>query len=259
MPLIPASGISDAQRQAIGALTHDAGVAVKMNYTASGSGTDTLLTGDALLNTFMYSNAKKGYNSGSNLPTTQRDNMVNPNLDAGFPVLFGITGDGGHAIDCDGYGYNIGTEYHHLNMGWAGQDDAWYNLPAITTTSYNFTSVYKCVYNIFVTGSGEIVSGRALDQSSNPVSEATVTATRNGGGTYTATTNSRGIYALAKVPSDSMYSVTAAKTGYTFETHSVNTGTSINNSPTTGNLEGSRYSGKFGTRSQYYFKYRPGQ
>lgn len=246
MPLIPASGITEAQRQAIGSLTHDAGVSVRMNYTSGGSGTDTLLTGDALRNTFMYSNANKGYNSGSNLPATQRDNMVNPNLDAGFPVLFGITGAGGHAIDCDGYGYNAGTEYHHLNMGWAGQDDAWYNLPDISTTSYTFTSVYKCIYNIYVTGSGEIISGRVLDQSSNPVSGATVTATRSGGGTYTATSNSRGIYALAKVPSGSSYTITASKTGYTFDTHSVTTGTSTDNSTTTGNLWGVNITGNSG-------------
>ena len=59
--------------------------------------------------------------------------MVNPNLDAGYPVLFGITGAGGHAIVCDGYGYNPSTMYHHLNMGWSGNDDAWYNLPTIDT------------------------------------------------------------------------------------------------------------------------------
>jgi hypothetical protein len=247
MPLIPANGLTDAQRQAIGNLTHDAGVSVKMNYTSSESGTDTLLTGDALRNTFKYSNAKKGYNSGSNLPATQRDTMVNPNLDAGFPVLFGIsTGSAGHAIDCDGYGYNGGTEYHHLNMGWAGQDDVWYNLPTISTTNYNFTSVYKCIYNIYPTGSGEIISGRVLNQSSAAVAGATVTATKSGGGTYTAVTNSLGIYALAKVPSGSTYTITAAKTGYTFDTHSVTTGTSTDNSTTTGNLWGVNILGNSG-------------
>jgi len=51
----------------------------------------------------MYRNARKGFNEGYNLPGTQRNEMVNPNLDAGYPVLFGITGvDGGHAIICDG-------------------------------------------------------------------------------------------------------------------------------------------------------------
>ena len=35
--------------------------------------------------------------------------MINPNLDAGFPVILGITGpDGGHAVVADGYGYDSG-------------------------------------------------------------------------------------------------------------------------------------------------------
>ena len=66
---------------------------------------------------YNYSNAKKGYNAGSNLPNLQRNNMVNPNLDASHPVLFGISRPGGgHAIVGDGYGYNASTLYHHLNM-----------------------------------------------------------------------------------------------------------------------------------------------
>ena len=48
------------QRQVIGALTHDAGATVNMNYAVNGSGTDTLLAADAFKNVFMYSNAKKG-------------------------------------------------------------------------------------------------------------------------------------------------------------------------------------------------------
>jgi len=42
--------------------------------------------------------------------------MVNPNLDANLPVCFGIHGSGntGHEVVCDGYGYNSGTMYHHI-------------------------------------------------------------------------------------------------------------------------------------------------
>jgi hypothetical protein len=247
MPLIPENGITDSQRKAIGALTHDAGTSVKMYYSVNGSGTDTLLCGDAFRYTFMYSNARKGYNDGYNLPGTQRDHMVNPNLDAGYPVLFGITGGaGGHAIVCDGYGYNSGTAYHHLNMGWAGLSDAWYNLPTISTSSYSFSSVYKCVYNVYVDGSGEIISGRVLDQDGNPISGALVTASRSGGGTYSATSNNRGIYALAKVPSSSTYTINASKIGYAFDTHSVNTGTSFDNSTVAGNVWGVDFTGNLG-------------
>jgi hypothetical protein len=203
--------ISDlTHRQAIGRLTHDAGISVNMDYAASGSGADTLEIADALKSTFQYTNAKKGYSSGSNLPTTSRNNMVNPNLDAGYPIAFGITGtSGGHAIVGDGYGYNSGTLYHHLNMGWSGSQNAWYNLPTIDDAYYGFTSVYKCVYNIYTSGSGEIISGRVTNTNGDPISGVTVTATRAAGGSYNAVTNAKGIYALTKVPSSSTYQISA--------------------------------------------------
>ena len=197
MPPSPNASTSETQRNAIGALTADAGVSVNMDYCDS-SGTDTLKAAAAFKSTFGYSNAATAYDSENNLPATARNTMVNANLDAGYPVLFGITGDGGHAIVGDGYGYNTSTLYHHLNMGWGGSNDVWYNLPTISAGSSNFTSVYKAVYNVYVTGSGEIISGRVLDGQANPVSGATVTATRSGGGTYTATTNAKGIYALVE-------------------------------------------------------------
>jgi hypothetical protein len=235
MPYVPDASITEAQRQAIGALTHDTGVSVNMDYAADASGADTLRSANAFKNTFGYSNAIRGYDSGSNLPRSHLYNMVNPNLDASWPVLFGITGDaGGHAVVGDGYGYNTGTMYHHLNMGWSGSSDAWYNLPTIDTSSGTFTILHKCVYNVYVTGSGEIISGRVLDGGGSPISGAIVSAT----GGYSATTGSKGIYALGKVPSGSSFTVTATKTGYTFFPQVVNTGASSDLTTTTGNRWG---------------------
>ncbi|MDA3895294.1 MAG: C10 family peptidase [Desulfobacteraceae bacterium] len=214
MVLDPDASILEIQRQAIGALTHDAGVAVEMSYTSSWSGADTLDAATALKNTFGYSNAIKGYNYGSNIWIL--DEMANPNLDADNPVILGITGSsGGHAIIADGYGYNLSTLYHHLNMGWSGSSDAWYNLPTIDS-SPSFTVIYKCIFNIFKTGSGEIISGRVVDTNGDPLEGASISAVRGGGGTYTATTNSNGIYALQYVPSDSTYQISVSKSGYIF-------------------------------------------
>jgi len=239
MVLDPSASTTTVQRQAIGALTHDAGVSVNMNYWPGGSGADTLHAADAFRNVFGYANAKKGYNSASNLPTAQRNAMVNPNLDARFPVLFGITGSpGGHAIVCDGYGYNGSTLYHHLNLGWAGTDDAWYNLPTIDTHLGTFTSVYKCVYNVYPTGTGEIISGRVTTTGGTPLAGVTITASRSGGGTYSAGTDAKGIYALARIPSGSTYTITPSKSGYFFSPQTVGTGTSVDGSTTTGNLWG---------------------
>jgi hypothetical protein len=245
MPLVPGSSTATAQRQAIGALTHDAGVAVNMKYT-SGESSAQHIGATTLRTTFGYSNAKLGMSS-YDIPATVRNNMVNPNLDAGYPVLFGIFASrGGHAIVCDGYGYNLSTPYHHLNMGWSGLDDAWYNLPNITTTNYNFVRIAQCAYNVYVTGSGELISGRVLSSNGTPVSGVTVTAVKTGGGTYTATSNNNGIYALAKVPSGSSYNLSASKSGYTFDSHTVSTLTSTDNSTTCGNLWGIDFTGSTG-------------
>ena len=234
------SGLTTIQRQAIGALTYDAGLSVNMSYNSGGSGSELDKAVNAFTSTFDYSNAKNGKNSGANLPEADLYAMVNPNLNARYPVLFAIQGGSdGHAIVCDGYGYNSLTIYHHLNVGWSGEDNAWYNLPAIPLGDVQYTSITGCVYNIYPSGSGEIIAGRVTDNNlpQKPISGATVTATGSGG-PYTTTTDVNGIYALAKVSSSTAFTVSATKAGYTFPSQSVTTGTSTDNSTTTGNLWG---------------------
>jgi Peptidase C10 family/Carboxypeptidase regulatory-like domain/Spi protease inhibitor len=220
------------QRMAIGRLTHDAGVSVNMEYASYGAAGNTLAIADSLKDTFGYSNAVKGFNFGGNIAAAALNNMANPNLDAGYPVILGVYGpSGGHAIVGDGYGYNSSTLYHHLNMGWSGSQNAWYNLPDIEEseeepeTGYN--SVYKAVYNIYPSGTGEIISGRVVDVAGTPITGVRVTAARTGGGIYTAVTDSRGMYALAKIPSASTYQISASKSGYAFNSQSVATLTSL--------------------------------
>jgi hypothetical protein len=247
MPLTPDASLTLAQRQAIGALCHDAGVASHMQYASGGSGAYVNDARIALLNTFGFGNAIDAWNRNNDI-SGSLDNIANPNLDAGFPVILGIVGgNSGHAALCDGYGYDAATLYHHLNMGWSGVSDAWYDLPRVDAY-YSYDSVDECLYNIYVTGSGEVISGRVTDASGAPVSQATVTATRAGGGAYTADTNGRGIYALPNVPSASQYSVTAARSGLLFSGRTVTTGTSTNGTVATGNRWGVDFAGSFVTR-----------
>ena len=241
MVLAPNSSTGESQRQAIGALTYDAGVAVHMAYAASSSGASVRDSRRAMVDTFRYSNAIWG-RSYTTIPAENLLPMLNPNLDAAQPVLLGIyDSEGGHAVVADGYGYNNSTLYHHLNLGWAGTADAWYNLPTIDAGGYSFTTVGDCVYNIYTSGSGEIMSGRVLDTVGNPLSGATVTATRTDGSTYCATTNTQGIYALAKVPSSSTYTLIAVKPRYRSCSRVVTTGFSKNQSKP-GNLWGPDFS-----------------
>ncbi len=198
-----------------------------MYYSLEGSGTDTLMAADAFKETFRYSNAIKGANGGYNLSEDFRNAAVLPNLDAGHPVLFGITGsEGGHAIVGDGYGYQEQTLYHHLNMGWGGNANVWYNLPNIDVErgvlegeeeEPMFSSVYKVVYNVFTEGTGEMLSGRILDEEGNPFENVTVTLSGPGlANPRTAVTNARGIYAFSKVPSGNSYTLRPSAEGYMF-------------------------------------------
>jgi hypothetical protein len=230
--------ITESQRQAIGQLCYDAAEAVDTTYGSGGSSAYIWKVRNALPNIFGYSNAIDGWDDNNDLTGPGLNGMVNPNLDAGFPALLGVSGDGGHAVVTDGYGYNGSTLYHHLNMGWDGYDDAWYNLPTIEAY-YDYDTVEECIYNIFTSGSGEIISGRVTDDTlGDPISGATVTGIRSGGGTYNNTTDGNGIYALAKIPSSSTYTISVTKSGYTFTNQVVATGLSEHDEGTSGNRWG---------------------
>ncbi len=238
MPLRPeeiCGSLTETQRQNIGELCYDAAESVGTTYDSGGSLAYIYLARNALPNDFGYSNAINGWHNNEDLSGPGLNGMVNPGLDAGFPSLLGVAkGTVGHAVVADGYGYNGSTLYHHINMGWDGTSDAWYNLPYIDV-SYNFNVVHDTIYNVYVTGSGEIISGRVTDTSDDPISGATVTGVRTVGGTYIDTTNDKGIYALAKIPSSSTYTVSVTKSGYSFTNQVISTGYSQHEVATSGN------------------------
>jgi hypothetical protein len=228
MPLVPDATITESQRQAIGALCHDAGLTVNMSYSHSGSGAAISKIHRAFSTFYQYSRAFDG--SGSydftalgedsvsvlSMPTANLNQMINPGLDAGYPSIIGIDGPAaGHAVVVDGYGYQDQTLYHHLNMGWYGRDNAWYALPDVNSMPA-FTVVDACIYNIFPCASGEIISGRVLNDLDIPVSGVLVTAMHNGILYAQDYTNERGIYALEHLPSQETYIVRAQKYGFNY-------------------------------------------
>ena len=113
MPHVPGVGTTEQERRAIGALTADIGVAYNTSYRSGGSA--TVLSDSALKSVFRFANAI--WDSGL---TGRFAREVNANMDAKLPVFLGVAGDGSHAVVCDGYGYNLSTPYHHLNLGWGG-------------------------------------------------------------------------------------------------------------------------------------------
>jgi hypothetical protein len=134
MPLQPeVGGLSLSERQAIGHLCYDASESIDTIYGPGGSSAYANDAASELRDTFGYSNSIYGYNNNSEIGAALTV-MINPNLDASHPAIIGVHGGiGGHAIVCDGYGYNTSTLYHHLNMGWSGRDNAWYSPPVLFT------------------------------------------------------------------------------------------------------------------------------
>ena len=117
----------------------------------------------ALVATFKYGNAIAGGNAGKRHSLRQPRCHVIPNLHAGYPVVLAIFSTGVFLdVLCDGYGYNYNSIYHHLVIG--GGLDGWFNLPLVylstTDTKLQFKILSDIVYNVYPSGSGEIIAGR---------------------------------------------------------------------------------------------------
>ena len=241
MPLVPNSSITDAQREAIGRICHDAGVAMRMQYASDGSGAFPYEY-DPLRNVFGFANAHSFLTDAAtnSLSDSEIRTGILANLDAGYPVLLSIntsSGNAGHAILADGYGYADGTLYCHLNMGWSGSYNYWYAIPSIPTY-YSFSVVNAISFNIFPDRTGELVTGRVTDTSGKPIAGAAVSASmsyRQFGRPYTVTTNvltsAKGVYFLF-APANRSCTVTLAATYRGESTTNVMTYTSASASPT---------------------------
>ena len=221
---------NDETCRAIGKLTSDCGIAVGMMYNFrefGGSGAYMSDVCPALKDNFHYTKAvmTRASDLSNRSDFTVRAKAILSNLDAKMPVLLGVSGkSGGHAIVADGYGFSgdVETPYIHLNMGWNGQDDIWYNLPDINIHPDNperFTSfdvLDEACYNIFPTNDLEIVSGRIFDLDGTPVNDVKVYAYAAGGesgsdeaGIIAESRSSEfGVYALA-VPGGAAYFIRA--------------------------------------------------
>ena len=236
MPFVPTSSITDDEREMIGRLCYDAGVSMRMNYGFGDGGSSGALGGfeiEPLKSVFGYANAESYMLRSGSLSSSVIKAAILANLDAGYPVLLGIQGDGGHAIVADGYGYIEGTLYTHLNMGWSGSSDFWYALPDIGT-KYNFNVVDSVTYNIFPTKTGQLVTGRVTDPFGDPVQGATVNASikyDHSSEAASTTTNENGIYAIfAKAGKSCSVTVSVSYGGLTSD--SISTLTKASKSPT---------------------------
>ena len=241
-----ASGVTLTQQQAVAALCADVGITVAHEHYDVRHTTDEYSTApwgtlpdgtpftmaDGLHNVYGFTNGGflQLYSGIDPLWTGDEDlkaqpaagdalAMINANLDAGFPVLLSLwqAAPVGSTMICDGYGYSIGmgtingyTEnewmFHHINMadGSSG-DDIWYTLPVVQGGA-GYTNILAVGFNMMPTNSGEIVSGRVVDQDEISMPGITMQITDGVGYTNTAVTGNAGIYAFI-VPGSADYTV----------------------------------------------------
>lgn len=129
-------------------LLYHAGVAVRMNYSPSGSGASSTDVPNALKYRFRYASAS--YRSKSNYTTTNWNNLLIGNLDNKYPIYYSGSGNGsGHAFNLDGY---QGTDHFHFDWGWSGAYNGYYYLSNLNPGSSSFNSWQAAVVDIYPPG-----------------------------------------------------------------------------------------------------------
>jgi outer membrane protein assembly factor BamB len=135
---------TDAQIDQVSTLLYDCGIAVGMDYEATGSGATSAAIAPGYTNFMKYFSAS--WESGRDAAWTS---MLEGELSAGFPTQFCIQGQGeGHSVVCDGWGLDGGNPVFHLNMGWEGAYNAWYTVPGFKAGGITWSVLAGYIYNI---------------------------------------------------------------------------------------------------------------
>lgn len=240
---VSGSSSSTSQQEALGALMFDLGVASGAKYTVTKTqlgqsevevrSTSATTWPEVMMNVFDYANVRATpigqYGSsgitGELVPGggAALTNSLHCNLDAKLPCMLnvlGLTSMSGHGVIADGYGFQDSTPYYHINFGYAGDHDGYYQWNAMYT--YGMAWAY---FNIYPQATGEIVSGRVLKPNGDPLAGATVTVSCSATNVV-CTSDARGIWAAVGVPSNASVTVTPSASGYSFTARNVTVGKS---------------------------------
>ncbi len=127
------------QQQAVGQLIYQCGVALESNFEWNLTGASRLMVTGALARVF-------GYAYGDTVINASADffRAITAELDAGRPVYYSLyqtdpLPSAGHAAVCDGY---RNTRELHLNLGWSGSGNVWYDVSTVAYGSYLWTRHY---------------------------------------------------------------------------------------------------------------------
>ena len=122
---------NNSNYQAVATLMYHCGVAVDMQYSASGSGAYSQDVPPAIANYFRYT--EHANRLDRDLYTkTQWEEMLIRNLEYGFPLYYsGSDSNGGHAFVC--CGYRESDRKFYFNWGWSGSLNNYYAIDALNT------------------------------------------------------------------------------------------------------------------------------
>jgi hypothetical protein len=228
------------EAQMIGHLVWDAAISIGSEFNRGGvtvSYPDRVA--DRLVDTFGYWNAILAY--AKDLTWDEIKAAINTNLDAGIPVGLGVSASDYpivHAVVVDGYGFNGGTIYHHLNMGrdlTVPDLNIWYSLPDF----YLYDQLDSIIYNIFavnedpsVSGT-EIISGRVVSSGDVPTTWPNVQVKLESAGMLPkiTRTDNRGIFYFTQLPSSTTFTLSAALAEHAYPRVEVHTRRSTSPTP----------------------------
>ena len=201
MPWRLSSSSSMAQVYAVATLSYHMGVAVEMDYDASGSGANVLgyypsspSARNALINYFGYKNSMRGYYK-SEYSDAEWVRMLKEELDLGRPILYaGYDNSAGHAFVFDGY--NSSSQFH-VNWGWSGAYNGFFSMGALnpagggvgTNTSNTFNNSNQILIGIEPQSRLGISSTASLFGQLGGSSAAQVTTTVGNGSGWVATSS----------------------------------------------------------------------
>ena len=208
------------QCEALGKIAYDVGVCARMGWSDDGSGASISTAAQGLKTYFGYASAGVANvgTHGGPIEKTPYADLIFGALDARMPSVLHIehedeTGSpisGGHSVVADGYGYLGETIYCHVNFGWRGLANAWYNL--IINDDFGYGFIANCSKNIHPTETGSVLSGRVLDENGVAVSNADVIITKPDGTIQTVEASQLGIYHF-RINEGGVYIVSAIKDG----------------------------------------------
>lgn len=122
---------NDAQADAVSTLMRDCGYAAHMLYRTSESSSFDHDAATGLVQNFGYDAV--AYPHYGTYDTRAWMSIMKNEFDNGFPVIMlgksGVFGGDGHCFIADGYD---SEDYIHINWGWNGEADGYYNLGALT-------------------------------------------------------------------------------------------------------------------------------